>query len=52
KATLVMEEVSDEEAAPYKGTTSGTIIMGETTIGKEIGRVKIEDASVEVGTTI
>ncbi|KAH9332040.1 hypothetical protein KI387_004148, partial [Taxus chinensis] len=26
--------------------------MVETTVGKEIGRVKIEDASVEVGTII
>ncbi|KAH9303086.1 hypothetical protein KI387_014669, partial [Taxus chinensis] len=52
KVALVMEEVSDEEAVPCEGTTSGTVIMGETTVGKETGRVKIEDASVEVGTTI
>ncbi|KAH9327836.1 hypothetical protein KI387_043770 [Taxus chinensis] len=47
-----MEEVSDEEAVPCEGTSSGTVIVGETTVGKETGRVKIEDASVEVGTTI
>ncbi|KAH9312588.1 hypothetical protein KI387_027623, partial [Taxus chinensis] len=48
----MMEEVSDEEAVPCEGTTSGVVIMGETTVGKETGRVKIEDTSVEVGTTI
>ncbi|KAH9306772.1 hypothetical protein KI387_011176, partial [Taxus chinensis] len=52
KVASVMEEVSDEEVIPCKGTTSGTVIVGETNVGKEMGRVKIEDTSVKVGTTI
>ncbi|KAH9314088.1 hypothetical protein KI387_022715, partial [Taxus chinensis] len=52
KVAFVMEEVSDDEAVLCEGTTSGTVIMGETTVGKETRRVKIEDASVKVGTTI
>ncbi|KAH9290473.1 hypothetical protein KI387_034590, partial [Taxus chinensis] len=52
KVTSVMEEVSDEEVVPREGTTSGTVIVGETTIGKETRRVKIKDASVEVGIAI
>ncbi|KAH9317100.1 hypothetical protein KI387_018869, partial [Taxus chinensis] len=52
KVESVMEEVSDEETVPCKGATSSTVIVGEATVGKETGRVKIEDASVKVGTTI
>ncbi|KAH9299804.1 hypothetical protein KI387_031486, partial [Taxus chinensis] len=52
KIVSVMEEVDDEGAVPCEGGTSGTVIMGVTTMGKEMGRFKIEDASIEVGTTI
>ncbi|KAH9321070.1 hypothetical protein KI387_015709, partial [Taxus chinensis] len=52
KIVSMTEEVDDEEAVPCEGDTSGTVIVGVTTVGKEMGRVKIEDASVEVGTTI
>ncbi|KAH9313227.1 hypothetical protein KI387_028262, partial [Taxus chinensis] len=54
KIVSVMEEVDDEEVVPCEGDTSGTIIMGVNTVGKEMGRVKTEDASIdrEVGTTI
>ncbi|KAH9299245.1 hypothetical protein KI387_030927, partial [Taxus chinensis] len=54
KVVSVMEEVDAEEAVPCEGDTSGTVIVGVTTVGKEMGRFKIEDASVDrgVGTTI
>ncbi|KAH9309472.1 hypothetical protein KI387_037383, partial [Taxus chinensis] len=43
EVTLLMGEGSDEEGVPCGGRTSDVV-------GKEIGRVKIEDTSVEVGT--
>ncbi|KAH9299769.1 hypothetical protein KI387_031451, partial [Taxus chinensis] len=52
KIVSMTEEVDDEEVVPCEGDTSGTVIVGVTTVGKEMGRVKIEDTSVEVGTTI
>ncbi|KAH9313147.1 hypothetical protein KI387_028182, partial [Taxus chinensis] len=53
-AASVMEEVDDEEVVPCEGDTSGIVVVGVTTVGKEMRRVRIEDASIgrEVGTTI
>ncbi|KAH9298983.1 hypothetical protein KI387_030665, partial [Taxus chinensis] len=52
KIVSVMEEVDDERAVPCEEDTSGTVIIGVTIVGKETRRFKIEDASIEVGTTI
>ncbi|KAH9326796.1 hypothetical protein KI387_006974, partial [Taxus chinensis] len=54
KEALMVEEVDNEETVPYEEGTLDAVIVGVITVGKETGRVKIEDASegIEVGITM
>ncbi|KAH9328707.1 hypothetical protein KI387_000815, partial [Taxus chinensis] len=51
---LKVKEVDNKEENSYEESTSNVVIVGATTVGKETGRVKIEDASkgIEVRTTM
>ncbi|KAH9317923.1 hypothetical protein KI387_019692, partial [Taxus chinensis] len=52
KEALMVKEAGNEESSSCEEGTSDAVIVGVITVGKETGRVKIEENSkgIEVGT--